>query len=216
MTTATPAPPTTRDLLAQVAAALPFIAKSSTNQAQGFRYRSVDDVVNAVGPELRKVGLVCVPVDIQSDYDQITVGRNNTPMRHVAVKATYRIMGPADYLQVVSIGEAMDSADKATSKALAVAYRTLWVQTLCLPTDSPVTAGDEAAQDTAEWSPAPNDVVEDLRERIAALSAERTEQLKAWCQINRITVKHGQVTAAQAEQISAELDHLELEQAAIG
>lgn len=200
--------PTARDLLAQVADALPYIGKTSTNTAQGFRYRSVDAVVNAVGPELRKVGLVVVPVHIAPTYDEITIGKDSRPMRHVVVAVSYRIMGPTDYLEVVSLGEAMDTADKATSKALAVAYRTLWVQALCLPTDSPVTAGDEAAEDTRAWKPATKTQVTALLKRIRALNEAEQEQLKNWCTINRIAVKEG-MTNHQAEQLQAELDDLE-------
>jgi hypothetical protein len=40
-------------------------------------------------------------------------------------------------LQVQVAGEAFDAGDKATPKAMSVAYRTMMLQTLCLPTDEP-------------------------------------------------------------------------------
>jgi hypothetical protein len=59
-------------------------------------------------------------------------------MGHVKVKVTYTFIGQAgDAISATVVGEAMDAGDKATAKAMSVAFRTALLQALCLPTDEP-------------------------------------------------------------------------------
>jgi hypothetical protein len=52
------------------------------------------------------------------------------------VTVRYRFVGPGgDALETVVAAEAMDAGDKATSKAMSVAFRTALLQALALPTD---------------------------------------------------------------------------------
>ena len=57
-------------------------------------------------------------------------------MGSVIVEVTYCWTDgtPDGDLYVSSVGEAFDAGDKATPKAMSVAYRTMLLQTLCLPT----------------------------------------------------------------------------------
>jgi hypothetical protein len=57
-------------------------------------------------------------------------------MGHVRVKVTYTFIGVnGDTIKATVVGEAMDSGDKATAKAMSVAFRTALLQSLSLPTD---------------------------------------------------------------------------------
>ena len=59
-------------------------------------------------------------------------------MGHVKVKVSYTFIGAGgDAIKATVVGEAMDSGDKATAKAMSVAFRTALLQTLSLPTDEP-------------------------------------------------------------------------------
>lgn len=114
------------------------VAKRQQNESQGFNFRGIDAVVNAVGPALRTHGVVVVPQVEDYQYGSVEVGRNRTPMGHVRVTVRYRWHGPeGDYIDSVTVGEAMDSGDKATAKAMSVAFRTAMLQALALPTDEP-------------------------------------------------------------------------------
>lgn len=114
------------------------VSKDSRNQSQNFNFRGIDAVVNAVGPALRKHGVVVMPVDAASRTRDVTVGRNQTAMREVTVTVIYRVFGPeGDSFDGQALGEAMDSGDKATPKAMSVAYRTFLLQALTIPTDEP-------------------------------------------------------------------------------
>jgi hypothetical protein len=112
------------------------ISKTDKNTSQGFNFRGIDSVINAVSPALRKHGIVVVPCVDDYQYESIEIGKNRTVMGHVKVRVTYTFAGPdGDAIKASVVGEAMDAGDKATAKAMSVAFRTALLQSLCLPTD---------------------------------------------------------------------------------
>ena len=114
------------------------IAKKDKNTSQGFNFRGIDSVVNAVSPALQKYGVIVVPSVEDYEYATVEIGRNRTAMGHVKVKVTYTFIGASgDSIKATVVGEAMDSGDKATAKAMSVAFRTALLQALSLPTDEP-------------------------------------------------------------------------------
>lgn len=132
------APPSIVAALAAVMADVREVAKTGTNEQQGFKFRGIDAVINAVGPVLRKHAVVVVPIVEDAHYEAIEVGQRRTLMRQCTVRVRYQFHGPAgDTIDAVAIGEAMDAGDKATPKAMSVAFRTALLQALCLPTDDP-------------------------------------------------------------------------------
>jgi hypothetical protein len=130
--------PTVTEALANVMEDVRAVAKGDTNTQQQYKFRGIDAVVNAVGPALRRHRVIVTP-DVRSiEYAVVHVGRNQTPMGHVRVVVSYTFHGPdGSTLSCSAPGEAMDSGDKATPKAMSVAYRTALLQALCLPTDEP-------------------------------------------------------------------------------
>jgi hypothetical protein len=113
------------------------VGKGGWNEDQRYRFRGIDDVMNAVGPAFRKHGVVCVPVRSEAHYRDVQTSRGK-PSRECTVTVTYRFYGPSgDFLEAQAPGESMDSGDKGTPKAMSVAYRSLLLQTLCIPTDEP-------------------------------------------------------------------------------
>lgn len=127
--------PTVLQALNAVKSAVGAVGKTERNSQQGYAFRGVDAVVNAAAPELNKHGVVVIPQLISVEYDTVPVGRNQTPIPHARVTVRYRFYGPAgDYIDAVVPGESMDSGDKATPKAMSVAWRTALIQTLNLPT----------------------------------------------------------------------------------
>ena len=112
------------------------VSKGQRNQQQNFNFRGIDAVVNAVSPALRKHGVVVTP-EVQSvEYTTVEIGKNHTSMGHCRVTVTYKFYAPdGSFLPTTVSAESMDSGDKATAKAMSVAFRTCLLQTLCLPTD---------------------------------------------------------------------------------
>lgn len=113
------------------------LAKKDRNQSQGFNFRGIDAVMNAVGPSLRKHGGFIVPALDSVEYSTATTSKG--AVQNVArVVVTYAVHGSEGSPLLGSVAaEAFDSGDKATAKAMSVAYRTFLLQLLCLPTDEP-------------------------------------------------------------------------------
>lgn len=113
------------------------LAKRDKNTAQGFNFRGIDAVMNAVGPALRKAGGFIAPRLITADHDTVPA-RNGGSLNVVRVVVEYQVFGSeGEPVSGVVAAEAFDSGDKATAKAMSVAYRTFLLQLLCLPTDEP-------------------------------------------------------------------------------
>ena len=122
--------------LNEVMKAVGGVKKSDRNTSQNFNFRGIDAVVNAVAPQLQKYGVVVMPTVLDYEYNSIEIGQRRTVMGHVKVKVSYTFYGSTgDSLSTTVVGEAMDAGDKATAKAMSVAFRTALLQSLSLPTD---------------------------------------------------------------------------------
>lgn len=174
------------------------IAKSRQNtDGAKFNFRGIDDVMNVVGPLLRDIGLLCIPELLTRTSEQITYGRNSTPGFRNCVEVRYRLVGPDGTSLVVGPvpGEAIDSGDKGTTKAMSVAFRTMWLQTLCVPTSEP--DPDESTYQLARPEATDSDptVVAKLRERVAA--ADSDAKLKsAYGAVRKAQEEDGTITVA--------------------
>lgn len=102
-----------------------------------YRFRGVDAALNAFGPACRLHGVLVLPVRTEAAYRDVktSTGKNS---RECTVTVTYRIIGPTgDHIEVQSVGESMDSADKGTAKALSTALRSLLFLGGLVPTGDP-------------------------------------------------------------------------------
>ena len=120
-----------------VMGAVQGIRKGERNPQQGFNFRGIDAVLNAVGPALREHQVTVVPTANTIDIERYQTARGGQ-MQGVIVKMTYTVFGPAgDSFAGSAYGQAADAGDKAVSKAESVAYRTFLLQSLTVPTDEP-------------------------------------------------------------------------------
>lgn len=125
--------------LAAVMAELPAVGKDSVNTQQGWNFRGVDAVVNAISPALRKHGVIPVPKLHKAAYrDTTTAGRDPRPTREVTVEVEYTFYAE-DGSNVTAIvpGESLDQSDKGSAKAMSVAFRIALLQVFALPTSEP-------------------------------------------------------------------------------
>jgi hypothetical protein len=103
------------------------IGKGELYKAPGttFNFRGVDTVVNVFGPVTLKHGINIMSSKVEATYGEKST-KNGSKMRECSVLVTWTIMGPTgDTLTLQTMGEALDTADKATTKAQSVALRTL-------------------------------------------------------------------------------------------
>lgn len=112
------------------------VGKNDTNKQQGFRYRGIDSVMNALNPAMRKHKIFCVPEVLEQSREERTTAKGGTLIYSVCrIRYTF-FTTDGSSVQVVVVGEGMDSGDKATNKAMAVAFKYACFQTFCIPTES--------------------------------------------------------------------------------
>ena len=112
------------------------IAKARKNQAQGYSFRGIDDVYNALGPVLARNGLVVLPRTLSRECIERQTAKGS-PLFYVTVEVEFDFVSAEDGSKhtVKTYGEAMDSADKATNKAMSAAYKYAAMQAFCIPTE---------------------------------------------------------------------------------
>ena len=129
--------PTVVEALAAVMEDVRAVGKDGYHDAPGakFRFRGVDAVVNAASPALRKHHVIVTPQLVSIDRRDVQTSGGKAS-RETTVVVKYVWTGPdGSTLDTIVPGEAMDSGDKGTAKAMSVAFRIALLQALCLPTD---------------------------------------------------------------------------------
>lgn len=111
------------------------IGKDKKNLQQGFNYRGVDDVMNALNPVFIKHRLFMVPEVMEQHRERRTTGKGGELIYSVCkIRYTF-YASDGSHVDTVVIGEGMDSGDKASNKAMAVAFKYACFQVFCIPTE---------------------------------------------------------------------------------
>ena len=112
------------------------IGKNRTNESQGFKFRGIDDVMNRMATHLNEANLVIAP-NIRSREVHERVNSRGNPLFYVTVQVDYTVYSTVDGSSIVCSvpGEAMDTGDKATNKALSIAYKYMAFQLFAIPID---------------------------------------------------------------------------------
>ena len=131
------------------------IAKGSKNAQQGYAFRGIDSVYNALAPMLAAHDLVILPRMVAREVVERQTQRGGA-LFYVTVEAEFDFVSAEDGSKhtVRTFGEAMDSADKATNKAMSAAYKYAAFQAFCIPTegdnDADATTHEVAARPKAQ------------------------------------------------------------------
>lgn len=111
------------------------VGKDATNKQQGFKYRGIDAVMNALQPAMIKNKVFAVPEVISEERTERQTAKGGVLFcTRLKVKYTF-FADDGSSVEALVIGEAMDSGDKATNKALSIAYKYACFQVFCIPTE---------------------------------------------------------------------------------
>lgn len=177
------------EALSAVMKSIGAVKKDAWNDHQKFKFRGIDDLHNACYGPLCEHGVVVLPEVVEAAYEDVKTSTGK-PARQATLRVRYTFVGPeGDTLSVTSQGEAMDSADKATSKALAMAFKYALLQTFVLPTEGQ-DDGDSHTPERGVETPAPQpadpgrlQVVRDLFDKLPAGTTDKSlDELLAYAQ----------------------------------
>lgn len=158
------------------------IGKDRRNQQQGYNFRGIDDVYNALAPAMSKHGLVVLPRVLSRECVERQSAKGGA-LFYVTVEVEFDFVCSEDGSKhtIKTYGEAMDSADKATNKAMSAAYKYAAMQAFCIPTE-----GDNDADATTHDVVAkPKSVEPTIAQEAKAAIESATDKAK----IDRIVAK---------------------------
>ena len=123
------------EALAAIMAEAGAIGKESRNQSQGFYFRGIDSVMNHLHPVFARHGVIVLPEVLDERKEERQTARGGSLIyRILRVRFTFTAADGSS-VSAVTIGEGMDSGDKAANKAMAVALKYALTQMLLLPYD---------------------------------------------------------------------------------
>lgn len=111
------------------------IGKEKRNAQQGFMYRGIDDVMNVFQPLLSKHKVFIVPEVLEQTREERVSGKGNNLLYSVLRMRYTFFADDGSSVSAVVVGEGMDSGDKASNKAMAVAMKYAMFQVFCIPTE---------------------------------------------------------------------------------
>lgn len=129
------------------------VGKDSKNQKQGYMYRGIDAVMNALNPVLQKHGLFVVPEVLEQTREERQTS-NGGNLLYSILKMKYTLCADdGSSVSAVVIGEGMDSGDKASNKAMSVAYKYAMFQLFSIPTEEMKDPDDETPPESTPKAP---------------------------------------------------------------
>ena len=123
------------------------IGKDSYNPQQKFKYRGVDAVMNSLHPVMQKYGLFAVP-DVLNQVREERITDKGGTLKYSILTVKYTMFAPdGSSVCATVIGEGMDSGDKASNKAMSVAFKYAMFQLFCIPTEDFIDPDSETPPD---------------------------------------------------------------------
>ena len=140
--------------LANVMAEIGAIGKNKRNSQQGFMYRGVDDVMNALNPILVKNRVILTTEVLEQTREERQTAKGGTLLYSICkIRFTFFAEDGSNVSSII-LGEGMDSGDKASNKAMSVAYKYAFFQMFCIPTEE-MADPDSESHDLKAQEPKP-------------------------------------------------------------
>lgn len=146
----------------EVMADINAIGKDRRNQQQGFQFRGIDDVMNELHSSLAKCGVFVLPNVLEETRTTGKTARGGD-MFYTRLKINFGFYAEdGSHVDAVVIGEAMDTGDKASNKALSIGLKYAMLQVFCIPTE------DEKDPDAVSPQPAAGTMQQPQQKKTAA------------------------------------------------
>ena len=153
------------------------IGKRSRNKEQGYNFRGIDDVLDAVGPAMTKAGITTTLAFDLWSVEHGTVNTKSGPrsITRAMCRCTIRMSAAGEVNETQGLGEASDYADKATNKAMSNA----WKYAICLALQIPFVG---VGEDPDTSSPGMTDSAEVIAQAKAMAKDGGIDSVAKWAQ----------------------------------
>lgn len=111
------------------------IEKNRSGQGIQYKFRGIDDIYLALQPLLSKHGVFYTPNVIEKIREERAT-KTGGIMTYTILTVEYSFFAEdGSNVKMVTIGEAMDSSDKSSNKAMSAALKYAMLQLFCIPTE---------------------------------------------------------------------------------
>lgn len=111
------------------------IGKNKTNSMQGYKFRGIDDMYNALQPLFKKHAVFITSNVLESKREERQTTKGGTLIYTIAKCQFKFFTTDGSFIESVLEGEAMDSGDKSTNKAMSTALKYALMQMFLIPTE---------------------------------------------------------------------------------
>lgn len=157
------------------------VGKDSVNGDDGYKYRSIDAVMNALNPAMVKNGVIIVPKVIESKREE-RVKEDGNYLIFSVVQVSYTFYAEdGSFVETVVIGEAMDDGDKSMNKAMSAAYKYACSQTFCIPTGELLDSEKDSHKPVAKIENIADHLPEKQAEKVLSTAERAFERINKSC-----------------------------------
>lgn len=111
------------------------IGKNKTNSMQGYKFRGIDDMYNALQPLFKKHAVFITSNVLESKREERQTAKGGVLIYTIAKCQFKFFTTDGSFIESVLEGEAMDSGDKSTNKAMSTALKYALMQMFLIPTE---------------------------------------------------------------------------------
>jgi hypothetical protein len=141
--------------IALIMAEIGAIGKNRKNIQQNYNFRGIEDVYNTMSPILAKHQVFCVPQVIDLKREERQTAKGGFLMYTIlTIRYTFYAMDGSS-IEVVTVGEAMDSGDKSCNKAMSTAQKYAFFQVFAIPTEELKDSDDDSPDPLPKHSAEP-------------------------------------------------------------
>lgn len=109
--------------------------ESPIGKKGNYMFRGIDDVMNALHPAMVNNKIFVVP-EILEQIRETRTSKSGAQMQVSICKIKYTFFAEdGSSVYTIVIGEGMDTGDKATNKAMSIAFKYACFQVFCIPTE---------------------------------------------------------------------------------
>lgn len=138
---------TIHELIPQIMAKVGAITKERKNAQQGYVFRGIDDAYFAFQPVFAELGVFVVPKVLKVTREE-REAKSGGVLIYTTLEVQHTFFAKdGSSFEAVTIGEAMDSGDKSSNKAMSAAMKYALLEVFCVPT--------KEDNDTENHSPEP-------------------------------------------------------------
>lgn len=186
------------------------VPKDRENFQQKYRFRGIDNFFNALAPELAAAKLCILPRCLSREVVERKSASGNA-LFYITVAAEFVFVSGEDGTQHVVgpfYGEAMDSGDKATNKAMSAAYKYCVMQSFAIPVEGQAV---DSEVDSHEVTPAASAPPVPLDLRSTTLPLLKDAAAKGEAELKKVWMR---ITEEQRTACRKDLDGLKIHAAA--